>query len=531
MSRTATLIFWIGAVVLYPLLIMLLQPTSINFYDEALMLVGALQVQSGIYSGSGFFAVYGPLQIFASAGLLYLFDGNILAVRVYHVVTVAVTLLALASLFTPTLSRDRAALTALFLSLVLYYVTSQAFPLYPTHMLSLFGAGFAACQARWPRPSPLVAVVGLSVFITLLALLAPISAIIILVMLFVAVPFNLFNNSELSLRAVIRDSFILGIASVTAGSILAVYDLSTSGSLSTTVKFLIDMQIPAYATHRNLPFPTLTTNSDTLISAYFPLVVLVLGAALYFYTSAYRSTYPQWFRSTLFWLLFFCLAFYPSGLVRTHSAQLWPTLLFALAATFIVLCYFRDLKARSSHKPWFSAVICAVSVMVCLWVVHEWKERRTTFATECSVNGLATPRISCLTVGAGASWGQRQKQIAILEDFLGPDERIFVTTDRHDQIFVADLSYYFLLNRIPLTRWAHLEPGIQTTAPIQRLIVEDLKRYIQENGRAVVLIGPSFQSNEQNLSAVSTGVHILDDYLEACDVGLEWGTLKVAVCT
>jgi hypothetical protein len=531
MSRTATLIFWIGAVVLYPLLIMVFQPTSINLYDEALMLVGALQVQHGVYSGSGFFAVYGPLQFFASAGLLYLFDGNILALRVYHVLTVAVTLLALASLFKPTLSRDRSALTALFLSTALFCITNKTFPLYPTHMLSLFGAGFVASQARWPRPSPLGAIVGLAVFLTFLAFLAPISAMIILVMLFVAIPFNLFNNSELTLRAVMRDSVILGITAVIAGCVLAVYDLSTSGSFSTTVKFLIDVQIPAYATHRNLPFPTLTTNSGALIPAYFPLVVLVLGSALYFYTAAYRNRYPQWFRSTLFWLLFFCLAFYPSGLVRTHSAQLWPTLLFAIAATFFVLCYFRDLKTRSSRKPWFSSVTWAVSVIFCLCVVGIWTDRGTTFATECSVSELATPRISCLTVGTGESWVSRQKQIAILEDFLGTDERIFVTTDRHDRIFAADLTYYFLLNRIPLTRWAHLEPGIQTTAPIQRLIVEDLKRYIQENGRAVVLIGPSMQSTEQNLSAVSTGVDILDDYLKACDVALEWGTLKVAVCT
>ena len=530
MNYQSPLLFGVGFSILFSILIMMFQPTSINFYDESVMLMGALQVQNGVYPGSGFFAVYGPLQFFIPAGLLSIFDGNIIALRIYHVATVSLTLLALASLFKPTSSRDRVAITALFLVLSFIFVTKFALPLYPTHMISMFGALFVVVQARGFDTKVITTIFALTLFLTGFAFLAPISCIIVLIMLFFAIPFNLFNNGRLSPRAVLNEGLKLIIATALTLALASLYDRFTDGSLTATVKFLFEEQIPVYASHRNLPFPTFSTNSGTLVSAYFPIITFVLGAGYYFYTAARRDQYPRAFRSTFFWLLFFCLAFYPSGLVRTHGAQLWPTMLFALAAALFLLANMRDRKEKSVKNRSFWISVSIISAVLFIAFSEYSLRRKENFATDCQIGRITTSPSSCLHVGSSKDWPKRQRQISFLDSFLHPKEPLFITTDRHDQIFAADLSYYFLLNRLPLTRWAHLEPGIQTTMKVQQQIIDDLRRNIDANGRSIVLVQPALISNEPNMSSVSSNVFDLDEYLETCEVIAEFETLKVIVC-
>ena len=56
-----------------------------------------------------------------------------------------------------------------------------------------------------------------------------------------------------------------------------------------------------------------------------------------------------------------------------------------------------------------------------------------------------------------------------------PAERILSATGRHDKIFVNDVSFYFLAERLPATRWHQYDPGVQTTERVQGEIIHDLK--------------------------------------------------------
>jgi hypothetical protein len=94
-----------------------------------------------------------------------------------------------------------------------------------------------------------------------------------------------------------------------------------------------------------------------------------------------------------------------------------------------------------------------------------------------------------------------------------PDDSVFIGLPRHDKIFVNDVLLYFAMDRKSATKWHHFDPGLQTSAPIQREMVAELQRARPK----LVVIEPAWAASiapEPNDSALSSGVTILDDYLK-----------------
>lgn len=95
---------------------------------------------------------------------------------------------------------------------------------------------------------------------------------------------------------------------------------------------------------------------------------------------------------------------------------------------------------------------------------------------------------------------------------LAPAGRpIFVAPPRFDKVSVGDPLLYVLAQRPNPTRYDVIQPGIATTAEVQREIVDDLER-----ARPAVLVrwlDPRAAADEPNGSSRSSGVHLLDRYL------------------
>jgi len=88
-------------------------------------------------------------------------------------------------------------------------------------------------------------------------------------------------------------------------------------------------------------------------------------------------------------------------------------------------------------------------------------------------------------------------------------EYVFVGNTRHDEIFINDASLYFLIQRpIPIP-WNEMHPGVVTTSKVQDEIVRQLKN---KNVQYIVSVEMG-RSKEPNMSAVSSGVFILDDFI------------------
>jgi hypothetical protein len=90
-------------------------------------------------------------------------------------------------------------------------------------------------------------------------------------------------------------------------------------------------------------------------------------------------------------------------------------------------------------------------------------------------------------------------------------EAIFVGNTRHDIVFVNDVGFYFLAGRPSATRYSELHPGVATTLQVQQEIAGELE---SKNVNILVLVDIG-NSGEPNASAVSSGIHYLDDFIRS----------------
>jgi hypothetical protein len=72
-----------------------------------------------------------------------------------------------------------------------------------------------------------------------------------------------------------------------------------------------------------------------------------------------------------------------------------------------------------------------------------------------------------------------------------------------------DIALYFLADRDGPGKYYELFPGVATQQPAQREIVAALER---ERVRFIIVLSGTFRS-EPNLSSVSSGVFILDEFI------------------
>jgi hypothetical protein len=88
---------------------------------------------------------------------------------------------------------------------------------------------------------------------------------------------------------------------------------------------------------------------------------------------------------------------------------------------------------------------------------------------------------------------------------------VFVANPRHDLVKVGNPLLYVLLDRPNPTRYDVMQPGVVTTAAVQRELVADLERSRPE--LVVRWLSPVADQAEPNGAGRSSGVRILDRYL------------------
>jgi hypothetical protein len=92
-----------------------------------------------------------------------------------------------------------------------------------------------------------------------------------------------------------------------------------------------------------------------------------------------------------------------------------------------------------------------------------------------------------------------------------PGRPIFVAPPRFDRVRVGDPLLYVIADRPNPTRYDTMQPGVVTTAKVQREIVGDLKR--ARPAAVVRWLDPRATKTEPNGSGRSSGVRLLDDWI------------------
>jgi hypothetical protein len=202
---------------------------------------------------------------------------------------------------------------------------------------------------------------------------------------------------------------------------------------------------------------------------------------------------------------------------RYEALHVLPSsILAALAASALLY----RIPVRRQRRGWAQPSVLAIPVVAvaCLALARPY----VLHFTELMKSAANYQPLGCLSSAAGfASSPQRAGCIPVGADqtlaieFIRartrPDEAIFVGNPRHDRIVVNDLAFYFLADRRCPTRYCELHPGVATTLPVQREIVQDL---VSKNVKWVV-IAKVWDPNEPNASSISSGVTVLDEFIQA----------------
>jgi hypothetical protein len=104
----------------------------------------------------------------------------------------------------------------------------------------------------------------------------------------------------------------------------------------------------------------------------------------------------------------------------------------------------------------------------------------------------------------------RIRTIEFIIDHTRPDQTFFSGVPEHDRIYANDMLIYFATQRMPATRWAHFDPGLQNSYAVQAEMTRELDASAPPY---IVLSRETELTREPNDSSKSTGVKLLDDYI------------------
>jgi hypothetical protein len=287
-----------------------------------------------------------------------------------------------------------------------------------------------------------------------------------------------------------------------------------------------------YPAARALPFPdwhqvlqgfrhpwTIRSNAgvgDAEFNIVWAPVLVVVTAALWLLPAIRHRALSPWKAGTFSVLVLLTSLFFVKGLVRVSPEQMVQAVLLAFVLWMAILAEWANLTivariAAAVTTVWIAGCLLAAShayyrnVHQNITRLHR-SDGDQSFASLCHPpTGMS--RAKCFSLPA-----DELKAMAFVQQHTKPDDRIFVGNDRHDKLLDDDITFYFVSQRDAATRWYQFDPGVETTEPIQRQMIADLDR----NHAVVVVREQGFSdSHEPNASSLSTGVTLLDRYIDA----------------
>lgn len=443
---------------------------GINPHDEGLVLQGAARVASGELPYRDFYANYGPGQFYLDGILDLVFGPSLLAWRI-----VRVALDALAAVLAYAIVRREGAEPFA----VLAWVAVLATMAHPT------------------LPHPNAAALALAFGSILLARRSPVAAGVLAGMAF-------WFRFDLGVAAIVgaalaagdrgRPLRTVGSAVVTAAVLTLPFVLVAPGDFwDDTFGFALGEQ-----SLQRLPLPGGWEGGFELnkILAFYMPYVLIGGLALWLVAAlALRAPRRIWAALPI------ALAGLAYLLARADEFHLVP-----LAAALPVL-----LAATATHAR-RAAVALALALPVALIAFDGIDKNRIDLID----SGPLRPIHVDVADGVKAPPDEAralEQTVAYIRGMVPPDRPIFVANPRHDLVRVGNPLVYVLADRPNPTRYDVMQPGVVTTAAVQREIVRDLRR--SRTGLVVRWLSPVAAQREPNGAGRSSGVRILDSYLAA----------------
>ena len=510
---------------------------SVNLYDEGVIVTGATRVMAGEIIHRDFYANYGPAQFYVLAALFKLFGPSILVARIWGGLVKAGIAVAIYLLGKRVMPSIWSLVSCVFSMVWLFYVDNAVWPAWPALLASIvsvlllfrmFENGSVVRNASLSGVCVGVATlfrydIGFIVCVAEAAVLLPYSLVVV--------------GSTTRLRSVGRTfgAYCAGIGAVCLPVAAALCIAGAAGDMLFDV-----VQFPAhnYGATRSLPFPLplrgRRPSVDVEYIVYFPMMMLfgALIAAIPFNRS--QSSQPPRFRTDsaesrrgMWELALLCavmLSLIGKSLVRVGSTHMS----LAIVPAMLILAGLLSANARRKVSIGFSIFLGAALLMSVNLTLSAYNMVSSRLVTNVSrvieqkksdiqPDDVAQERADACRTQAGLERVacfklavDQEAAVHYIQENTTISDSIFVGLLQHERIFVNNVSFYFIANRRPATKWYHFDPGLQTSAPIQRLMIADLLR---AQPKYIVLDSDWDGSREPNASAKSSGVKLLDDFI------------------
>lgn len=502
----------------------------VNIYDEGILLTAVMRTMAGQVLHRDFYYNYGPAQLYILAGLFKLFGSSVLVERLTALSASAflgTTIYALARKFCTELVSFGALLLAILWmigeNLMQSFLISSvcALLLWSTY-LTLRKPGAALSRRRVFAAGLLVGI--LTTFRYDMGFFVAASHVVTLTVALWLDPEE--RSSRLRSIALQVCCYLAGFAAIVIPVIGAYAAVAPMHDL------LYDIVLYTaryYRAGRALPPPSFTWGpqfSDTVVYILPILVCMALYVAIRRIVNEKRSRsnarVPEWVDFLL--ALAVVAGFLATkGLIRISAGAMYACLIPCVVLSamlyerrsilltplrvllLFVVGFFFVTGLVSARKAFLQERSMSASTLK--WLVAPGKQApRPPFRSWCRMK---------TTITKGFCFVLDDDHIQTVEYLLAhtsPADTLYVGLPHHDRIFINDNITYFATQRLPATKWSHFDPFLQNREDIQREMIGELER----NRPPYVVLDSEFdQAHEPNGSSVSTGVHLLDDYIAA----------------
>jgi hypothetical protein len=280
---------------------------------------------------------------------------------------------------------------------------------------------------------------------------------------------------------------VLSAAAVAFLGLLPFLVVSPGDLLSQTFGFAFKQHL------QHLPFPLSphTTDPNKILERDFP-ALLVLFTVLWG-----AAVLPRRRGGALLPLMLVGLAYLLARTDEFHLVPLAAVLAIALAAA-----------AAREHRMVLKVALGAGLAVI---VLHGLDRQLGKLDDATDMAGVdlptfggvrTTPKDAHALEDLAAAVGRRSK----------PGDPLLSAPPRYDRVRVGDTLLYILLDRTDPTRYDVVQPGVVTTAKVQREMRADLER--TKTKLVVRWLAPVAVQREDNGSGKSSGVTLLDDYID-----------------
>ncbi|MDX6639589.1 MAG: hypothetical protein QOF12_600, partial [Solirubrobacteraceae bacterium] len=284
-----------------------------------------------------------------------------------------------------------------------------------------------------------------------------------------------------------RAGLILGAAVVVAAAGLAPFAIVAPGQMWHQVAGFLGIQ---HLQRLPFPFAPHTADPNKVLERLIELICVVAAALALAWTAVRRQWHPA-VPLVVFGLLYL--------LGRPDLFHLVPL---SVAAAVVL--------AGAAAQERSRAVRGVLVAAVALLALHGLDRRAGQLLHPPALAAVPGPAADGVQTSPADAQALGRLRTAV--DRLLPAGRpLFVANPRHDLVRVGDPLLYTILDRPNPTRYDVMQPGVVTTAPVQREIVRELAHTTV----VVRWLDPTASQPEPDGAGRSSGVHVLDRYLAA----------------